>query len=325
MITADSWDRAGRHLAQTRRVVLACHVSPDGDALGSMLGLGLYLTQLGKKVWMTWGATEVVKPVAFGFLPGIDGICGPDQVPEAPETFVALDCGHVSRLDVLTPKFEAAQTTVNIDHHVSNNDYADINLVDPAAASSSELVYELIKRMGGELDSDVATCLYTGIVTDTGRFQYSNTTAGTLRAAADLISAGADHVAVGESVYESAPFAQLGVLGAMFNRARLIDGVVYSWVELADLGELSMEDTDDLIDALRSVREAEVALLLKERPEGGWKGSLRARSDVDVSEIARSLGGGGHVKAAGFVQQGDPEEVVKRILDKLTAAAGASA
>lgn len=325
MITADSWERAARHLDETQQVVLACHVSPDGDALGSLLGLGLFLRQAGKQVWMSWGSPEVVKPAAFGFLPGLDGISGYDEVPDAPETFVALDCGDLRRLEMLGDKFEAAKTTLNIDHHVSNNGYADINLVDSSAASTSELVYELIKRMGGELDKDLATCLYAGIVTDTGRFQYSNTTAGTLRVAAELISAGADHVTIGEAVYESAPFAQLSVLGKMFDRARLVDGVIYSWVELADLGDVSMEDTDDLIDALRAVREAEVALLLKERPEGGWKGSLRSRSDVDVSEVARALGGGGHVKAAGFVQQGSPEEVVSRVLEKLTAAAGASA
>lgn len=325
MITADDWDRAGRHLAEARQVVLACHVSPDGDALGSMLGLGLFLKRLGKQVWMSWGSEEVVVPAAFGFLPGLDDICSPDAVPDNPETFVALDCGDVSRLSVLGPKFTGAKTTINIDHHVSNDDYADINLVDSSAASSSELVYGLIRRMGGDLDKDLATCLYTGVVTDTGRFQYSNTTAGTLRVAADLISAGADHVTIGEDVYESAPFALLRVLGKMFDRARLVDGIVYSWVELADLGDLSMEDTDDLIDALRAVREAEVALLLKERPEGGWKGSLRSRSDLDVAEVARALGGGGHVKAAGFVQEGEPEEVVKRILDRLIPAAGAPA
>lgn len=325
MITKDIWDRAGRQLAESSQIVLACHVSPDGDALGSMLGLGLYLRRLGKQVWTSWGSEDVVRPAAFGFLPGIDDIVAADEVPDAPETFVALDCGDVRRLDRLEEKFRAAKATVNIDHHISNNGYADINVVDPGAASSSELVYELIKQMGGEVDGDVATCLYTGVVTDTGRFQYSNTTAGTLRVAADLVAAGADHVTIGEAVYESAPFAQLSVLGKMFDRARLVDGVIYSWVELADLGDLSMEDADDLIDALRAVREAQVALLLKERPEGGWKGSLRSRSDVDVSQIARALGGGGHVKAAGFVQEGDPQEVVERILEKLTAAAGASA
>lgn len=324
MIAADSWDAAVRRLADAQKVVVACHVSPDGDALGSMLGLGLYLEGLGKRVWMSWGSAEIVRPAAFAFLPGLERVVPAGEVPEEPETFVAVDCGDVRRLDRLTGKFRAARTTLNLDHHVSNESYADINLVDASAASSSELVYELIKRFGGEVDADIATCLYTGVVTDTGRFQYSNTTADTLRIAAELISAGADHVAIGESVYESAPFVQLGLLGRMFERARLTDGVVYSWVELSDLDGLAMEDTDDLIDALRAVREAEVALLLKERPEGGWKGSLRSRSDLDVSEVARSLGGGGHVKAAGFVQRGEVQEVFDRVLKQIAASGGGS-
>lgn len=324
MIAEESWEQTAKHLAGSGEVVVACHINPDGDALGSMLGLGLFLQRQGKQVWMSWGSAEIVRPAVYSFLPGSEQIVRPDQVPAEPEAFVALDCGDVHRLELLTDRFRAAGTTINIDHHVSNAGFADVDLVDPQVASSSELVYELIKRMGGDVDRQIATCLYTGIVTDTGRFQYSNTSPETLRVAAELISAGADHVAIGEAVYESLPFALLVVLGRMFDRARLVGDVVYSWVEQADLGDMAMEDTDDLIDALRAVREAEVALLLKERPEGGWKGSLRSRSELDVSRVAGNLGGGGHVKAAGFFQEGAIEDVIGRVLHEL-AAAGASA
>lgn len=320
MIPEVSWDRAVEVLRTSDEVIVACHVAPDGDALGAMLGLGTHLEGTGKKVWMSWGSGVVTVPSNYQFLPGVDRVLPPDRIPDAVDAFVAIDCGDVSRLELLGPRFTASGTRLNIDHHLSNTGFGDINLVDPRRASSSELVYELILRMGGEASPEIATCLYTGVVTDTGRFQFSNTLPETLRVAARLREAGADHLAVAEQVYESAPFDQLHVLGTVLSRARLENGMVYSWLELKDLGGLGMEVAEDFIDVLRAVREADIAMILKQQPEGGWKGSLRSRNDTDVSAVAQSFGGGGHAKAAGFSFDGTLEELIAAVRRRLPAA-----
>lgn len=325
MISETEWTKAVETLRGAGEVAISCHVSPDGDAFGSMLGLGLHLESLGKKVWMSWGSAEAYIPDNYRFLPGVDRILSQDQVPDAAEVFVAIDCGDQRRLEQLTPKFLAAGTRLNIDHHVSNNNFGDINLVDSGRASSAELALELIQRMGGAVTPEIATALYTGVVTDTGRFQYSNTSPATLQAAVALREAGADHLTVAEQIFESAPFDQLRILGKVLSRARLEDGIVYSWLMLEDLDGLGLEIAEDFIDFLKVVKEAEVAMLMKERPEGGWRVSLRSRSEVDVSAVAQSFGGGGHTKAAGFSVDGEAEQVITRVKERLAAAQPAPA
>lgn len=321
MIPLQEWTRASSALKAAQQVAIACHVAPDGDALGSMLGLGLYLQEaLGKKVWMSWGSTEAVIPDNYAFLPGLDGIVSQDQVPDQVEVFVAIDCGDIKRLDLLMPKFLAAGTRINIDHHISNTNYGDINLVDSSRASSAELALDLIERMGGKVTREVATALYTGLVTDTGRFQYSNTSPETLRAAVALREAGADHLMVAEQIFESAPFDQLRILGKVLSRARLEEGVLYSWLTLDDLEGLPLEIAEDFIDFLKVVKEADVVFLLKERPEGGWRASLRSRNDTDVSAVAQSFGGGGHARAAGFSMGGELDRAISVIRERLAKA-----
>lgn len=320
MIGEQEWSRAVDALRSASEVAISCHVSPDGDAFGSMLGLGLYLDSLGKKVWMSWGSAEVLIPENYSFLPGVDKIVPQDRFPDQVEVFVAIDCGDQRRLELLTPKFLAAGTKVNIDHHVSNTNYGDINLVDHNRASSAELALELIQRMGGEVTQQMATNLYTGVVTDTGRFQYSNTSPATLQAAVTLREAGADHLTVAENIFESVPFDQLRILGKILARARLEDGVVYSWLLTEDLEGLGLEIAEDFIDFLKVVKEADVAMILKERPEGGWRTSLRSRTDLDVSAVAQSFGGGGHTKAAGFSIGGELDDVLSRIMQRLAEA-----
>ena len=322
MIPEEEWSRAVAVLSGAKEVAIACHVSPDGDAFGSMLGLGLYLEGRGARVWMSWGSAEIVIPDNYAFLEGIGGIVPHDRVPDSAEVFVAIDCGDMRRLDLLTPKFLAAGTKINIDHHVSNTNYGDINLVDPARSSSAELALELIQRMGGKPTPAIATALYTGVVTDTGRFQYSNTTPQTLQAAVSLREAGADHLTVAEHIFESAPFEQLRILGKVLDRAKLEDGLVYSWLELDDLNGQGLEIAEDFIDFLKVVKEASVALLLKERPEGGWRVSLRSRDDTDVSAVAQSFGGGGHKKAAGFSFRGDRDQAISLIRQRLSGTPG---
>jgi phosphoesterase RecJ-like protein len=324
VIPLEEWIHASAALKDAEQVAIACHVSPDGDAFGSMLGLGLYLESLGKKVYMSWGSAEAAIPDNYAFLPGVGKIVSHDRVPERVDVFVAIDCGDLRRLDLLTPKFQAAETKINIDHHISNSDFGDINLVDHHRASSAELAFELIQRMGGVVTPEMATALYTGVVTDTGRFQYSNTSPATLQAAVALREAGADHLTVAENIFESAPFDQLRILGKVLSRAQLAGGVVYSWLHLDDLEGHGLEIAEDFIDFLKVVKEADVAMLLKERPEGGWRVSLRARNEIDVSAVAQSFGGGGHAKAAGFSFGGSLEEAIKLVLERLAKAPAGS-
>lgn len=313
MIPEEEWERAARALDAAKEVVVACHVAPDGDGLGSMLGLGLFLRRRGKKVWMTWGTRILQVPAQYAWLPGADLLVTPLQVPEKPEAFVAIDCGGAGRLEHVRGRFEAAGVRLNIDHHVSNDSFGEINLVDSSAASSSELAYELIRRMGGAPDPDEATCFYTGIVTDTGRFQYSNASIATLRTAADLREIGVDHERVAADIFESAAFDYLHVLGVVLSRARLEDGLVWSWVDQADLGSLALDETEDFIDVLRSVRESKAAAILKQLPDRSYKVSLRSRGEVDVAAVAESFGGGGHRRAAGFKLRGTMEECIGKI------------
>lgn len=317
MIAGSEWDEAVKALHAAGRVAIACHINPDGDALGSMIGLGRFLSRQGKKVWMGWGSGRVQVPPQYQFLPSTDALLHHDKFPDIVDSFVAIDCADIERLGLLRPRFESTDKRINIDHHISNEEFGDINLVDPAAASSSELAYELVRRMGGEPDQDEATCFYTGIVTDTGKFQYASTSPTTLRTAAELRELGIDHEKVASQVYESNSFGYLHVLGIVLSRARLEDGMVWSWLDMADLGDLDLDETEHFIDTLRTVAEAEVAVMLKQWPKRTYKASLRSRGDVDVAHIAKDLGGGGHERAAGFEMRGTVDEVIEAIKKRL--------
>lgn len=326
MIDEAAWDKAVAVLGGAQQVAVACHVFPDGDALGSMLGIGLYLQRLGKQVWMGWGSPTLRVPPQYAFLAGLAGIGS--APPAEPEVFLAVDCAAIGRLEALQPVHAAAGTRIDLDHHATNPGFGDINLVEPLASSSAELTYELVRRMGGTPTSEEATAFYTGIVTDTGRFQYSNTTPETLRVAAELRDLGVDHAMVSNEVFESAPFGYLHTLGLVLARARLEPGppgLVWSWLDLRDLNGTRLDEAEDMINLLRAVREAEVAVLLKETEQGRYKVSMRSRAVVDVAHIAASFGGGGHARAAGFPAPGNVEKTMAAIREALGTAAPAAA
>lgn len=325
-IPEKEWDRAVEALQGASAVAVACHIFPDGDALGSMLGMGLFLRRLGKRVWTGWGQAQLRVPSQYAFLPGQE-LIGGDPLA-APEVFLAVDCAQRSRLDLVEPVFLASGTGIDLDHHATNEGFGDINLVDSGAASSCELAYELLTRMGGVPTAEEATCLYTGIVTDTGRFMYSGTAPSTLRVAAELRELGVDHTTVANEIFESAPFGYLHTLGVVLARARLEPGpdpgrgLVWSWLDLADLGGTRLDEAEDMINLLRAVREAEVAVLIKETEPGRYKVSMRTRSSVDAALLASSFGGGGHARAAGFPAPGNVEETIAAIRAALAAPVG---
>jgi bifunctional oligoribonuclease and PAP phosphatase NrnA len=297
------WEAAVAALSKADDIAIACHVNPDGDALGSLLAASLGLTKLGKKTYPTWGTTPAQAPASYAWLPGLDSLVQPEDLPTT-ETFLVLDCGSADRLGDAEPAARGAKTIVNVDHHRGNGDFGTFNLVVPTASSTAELVTCLLADLNVPLDLDIATCLYTGIVTDTGRFQYTNSSPDTLRLAADLLAFGVPAAKIAGEVFDSAPFGYLKLVGRVLDRARLLenDGFVYSWIAQQDLKEtgVGMEETEKVIDLIRGTRAADVAGLFKEQPQGGFRVSLRSKGPRTVDGIARGKGGGGHHLAAGF-------------------------
>lgn len=317
---APDWDAAVRALLDADEVTIACHVNPDGDALGSLLGASLALRKIGKRTYPTWGTDPLAVPAQYEFLPGIDQLVGPKEAPVA-DVFLGLDCGAADRLGELETTMSKCRCVVNVDHHPGNDEFGHLNVVVTTASSTAELVARLIVDAGIDIDRDIATCLYTGVVTDTGRFQYSNTTPDTLRLGADLLSHGVPATEIARDIFESAPFGYLKLLGRVLDRAELFEAerFVYSWVTRADLAEtgVTMEETDQLIDFIRSTRAAVVAAMFKEQAEGSYRVSLRSKGP-SVGAIARARGGGGHELAAGYTAP-SVEQAVAEIRRELSA------
>lgn len=317
----EDWAPAVEALKRASRVVVACHVNPDGDALGSLLGAALGLKKIGKEVAATWSATPPELAYGYRFLPGADLIVAPEDLPEA-DVFLALDCGAADRLgELVLPAARMAPTLINVDHHPGNDGFGHFNIVVTNASSTAELVTGLLEDAGVEMDAEIATCLYTGIVTDTGNFQYSNSTPETLRMAAHLLEFGVDKTAIAQSVYETAPFGFLQLLARVLGRAELFpeQRFVCSTVTHEDLRVtgVNVEETDKLIDLLRSTRDADVAAIFKQQHDGQFRASLRSKGTVSVGEIARKRGGGGHELAAGFTTS-DVDKTIREIVAELS-------
>lgn len=315
-------EKAGRILADADEVVMACHIGPDGDALGSMLAVAQAAVVAGKRVLPSFGPPFEVTP-SYGFLP-VGLLVPPGQIPAGPKLMVTFDSGNLERLGDLARSAERAECLIVVDHHgAGSGGFGHINLIDPTAAATAEIAFLLITAAGWKVDEQVATCLLTGLVTDTGRFQYSNTRPATLNLAAELVAAGARPEVIGQHVYEETPFGYLQVAGEVMRRAELDRDHELVWSVLyqsdLDTGGISLADTDSLIDLIRLPIEAGSALLLKEHGPGTFKGSLRSRGGTDVGRIAQALGGGGHHNAAGFTFKGSPEEAVaavQKLLDR---------
>ncbi|MDH4119750.1 MAG: bifunctional oligoribonuclease/PAP phosphatase NrnA [Acidimicrobiia bacterium] len=312
-------ERAAALIEAASSVVMACHVGPDGDALGSMLGLAHAAASRNKTVYPSFGEPFVVG-ATYSFLP-IELLVPPSEVPAEPDLMISFDAGSIDRLGDLEPNASRARNLIVIDHHVTNTGFGEINLIDPGASSTAEMVYELMGVLGWPIDQVTATCLHTGVVTDTGRFQYSNTSPRTLEVAARLVEAGARPEMVGQKVYEEVPFGYLHLAGAVLARARLDAGRRFVWSSLTqeDLDEagIGMDDIDPLIDAVRVARESDVAALVKVVENGRVKVSLRSRGRVDVGAIALELGGGGHHNASGFTISGSIEDAVEAVTARL--------
>jgi phosphoesterase RecJ-like protein len=325
----DPLDQAAGVLSEAQDVTLICHVNPDADALGSMLGLANYLAGQGVKVTAAVPNPPGDLPRWVEVLPGLEHLVPMGEVPGKPKILVTLDAADVRRLDGLGHLVERAETVVCIDHHRTNPGFGTINLIDAGAAATAEIVFRLIERMGGELATDVAACLYAGLVSDTGRFQYESASPEVLRIAARLRELPFDHVRLALALYADASVPYLRLLGAILGRVRHVPEANLVWIYLTrkdlDASGVPIQETDELIDILRTAREADVAAVLKEQRDGRFKVSLRSRGDTDVAAIAEAFGGGGHRLAAGYTASKELEDSVRALTDALVAAGPATA
>jgi phosphoesterase RecJ-like protein len=312
------------------RFLLVTHENPDGDALGSILGLHLALRRLGKDTVM-YLAGDTDPPAEYRFLP-LDGLQRELPGDASDRVLVALDCASAARMGKAADLLPQVPTSLSIDHHHDNTRFAAVNLVVPDAACTGEIVRDVLRELGVPLTADIAEALYVALVTDTGRFQYANTTAKALRLAAELVEAGVDVHRVFQGIYESVDFAKLKLLARVLDRAQILAGgrLVVSYLLRSDFTELGVgeEYAEGLIDYLRAVDGAHMAAIIREPPEppdAPRRVSLRAASDeIDVSAIARKRGGGGHRQAAGFSSRESISEIIAFIRAELAGAHAAA-
>ena len=316
----DALTAAADAIRSSRLVSLACHVSPDGDALGSMLALHHVLNAAGIQNVASFSEPFVVAP-HYRELPGLELLTPPDRFPREPEVMVTFDSGSLARLGDLEPSAKAAGELVVIDHHVSNQRYGTINVIDPDAAASGVLVRRLIARLDLPMTRDAAVCLYAALVCDTGRFQYQSTTPAVFELARELACFDLPIPELSRTLFEEHRFAYLQLLAEALQNAVLVESKHFVWTKVsqADLArhDVSFDEVEGLIDVLRRTREAQVSCVLKQGPDSTWRVSLRSLGTIDVREIAERQGGGGHRFAAGFTSDESAEAVVAQILNSL--------
>lgn len=299
--------------------LVASHVRPDGDAIGSQLALALLLKQMGKQVTV-WNQDRV--PGKYAFLPHADWLQQPPAQPREFEVVFAVDNASFQRLGKVNNAVSARKYLINIDHHASNDGYGDLTLIDPDSPATGQILYEFFRAMKYKITVEMATNLYAAIATDTGSFQYPNTTARCMRDCADLIDLGVDVAGVSRNIYENFPVGRLLLLKKVLDNLKMsYDNKVGSfWItkDMYDHTGAKPEDNEGLIDHVRSIDSVIVAALFEEAEDEKVRISLRSKNEkVDVNKVAMHFGGGGHAEAAGARIKGAPAEVERAVLAKI--------
>jgi len=325
-VSAAKFEQIGQVLRENRKFAVLSHVRPDGDALGSQLALGLSLTKLGKdvRIWNEEGMLE-----KYGFLPNANLLSKPPTEAEDVDVVVALDTAIQNRLGTTVAAIKSAKIWINIDHHPSNPGYGDIVHIDPHAPATGQILFELMTSQKLPIDPAIAENLYVAISTDTGSFQYPNTTARTFEIAAELVRVGVDVGRVSQLTYENYPRRRVELLRDLLGTMRFDanDRVATFSLSLAVAKKLgvSPEDNEGLIDHLRAIRGVIVAVFFEELTDGKVRVSMRSKSEkVNVCAICEKFGGGGHVLAAGARVKGALAEVEKKILEEVRNVVGRS-
>ena len=308
-------ERILESLKDAHRICIVGHLRPDGDCIGSQLGLALALESAGKAVTV-WN--EDVVPDKLRFLDPEKRVRKP-QAGQSFDVVIATDCASFERLGRVADHIGQRGTFINIDHHASNTRYADINWVSPREPSSGELIYDLCEWAGWKITQPIADCLFTAVSTDTGSFQYPSTTPDTLETAAHLVDRGADLGKICQEVYQSFPLTRVKLLRHVYNKFRLTHGdkTAYFWLKQADYARTgaSTEESEGLIDHIRAIEGVVVAVVFEEVGPEQTRISLRSKNElVNVNEVAGLFGGGGHKAAAGARVAGRPLSVQRRVL-----------
>jgi bifunctional oligoribonuclease and PAP phosphatase NrnA len=309
------------------RFLLVTHENPDGDALGSALAVKLALDRLGKDAVMYVGGAMAL-PQEYGFL-RLEGLLREPPADATERVLLALDCAKADRMGAAAELLDRVPLSIDVDHHHDNTRFGTINLVVPEASSTGEIVSDLLRDLDVPLTPEIAEAIYVALVTDTGRFQYTNTTPKALRLAADLVEAGVDVLHVFQQVYESVDFKKLKLKARLLDHAQVYEGgrLVMSFLVRADFVELGVgeEYAEGMIDELRAVAGNEMAATIREPPapdDAARRVSLRSSHDeLDVSAIARKRGGGGHPQAAGFSSTESIDEIKEFIRGEFVRAA----
>ena len=307
-------------IEQNQRFMITSHIRPDGDGLGSGLALYWMLRDLGKEV-------DVVLrdrvPPAYNVLPASEFVVVQDDVTEKYDAAFIIECSDVDRPGLPSLR---TQFVVNIDHHSTTDQFGDINWIDPTAAAVGEMIYNLCKALGVEVTKEIAECIYTALLTDTGSFHFSNTTERTLKIASELVRRGVEPARISEALFYSGPFSKIRLLGLVLSNIERDESGRIAWLTLdratmyeADACE---EDSDGIVNHALSIGEVEAVAFFKELTPGAYRISLRSKGKNNVARVAELFGGGGHRNAAGCRIEGDYQDVKRRVIEALQACLG---
>jgi phosphoesterase RecJ-like protein len=306
----NSFEEIGKVIEENDSFAIFSHANADGDAFGSSLGLGQMLKLMGKKV--VYFLPEPV-PLRFAFLPDYDEI---NKSKPVADVGIVVDAADIGRINNLSDIFNSFKTTINIDHHETNDYFADFNYVDKDAPSTSCLIYKLIKANNFPINKNIAEALYTGVLTDTGAFKYANATFEAFEIAGELVQHGANPEYVAKMCFESDTVEHLKLTGIALQRLVIEKNVGYSYITYEDRMKIgaSEEDMEGIIDSIRKCKDIEVAVLFKEANKGEVRVSFRSKNGIDVKSIAVRFGGGGHIPASGCTVRGELNEVINTVI-----------
>lgn len=308
-------------IKRNKRFLITAHTSLEGDALGAELGFWNLVKKMGKQAVIV---NEDDIPYGYDFLPGKNNIkkLNRKTIGAKFDCFVVVDCSDLNRTGKVY-KLNRNRPVLNIDHHISNRMFADVNWVDPHASSASEMVYRLFKKMGVALDKESAVALYTGILADTGSFRYSNTSSFTHKAASELLKFNLDIPLIFKNVYENIPFQDMKLLTRILPAIRLEEKGRIAWFQIKrktlKRGKIYSDLTEHLLSFARAIKGVEAVVLFKENlgVRSEIRINLRSEGNLDVNKIAQYFGGGGHKAAAGATVHGKIEEVRRKVLNKI--------
>lgn len=306
-----------RTIRKHKRFLVTSHIHLEGDALGSQLAMGHLIEKMGRK--KVWYVDETPVPETYRFLPGQEKVSTDLSLKRDPEVLITVDCPNRERIGQVAKYLSDQTLVVTIDHHISNQHFGDLNWLAPRASATGEMIYQLYKSAGVPIDKTAAINLYAAIVTDTGQFAYSNTTAKTHRITAELIEKGANPYFISEKIYESNSLGSRRLLGKVIDTLDVVHqgktGYLCVTRRMLEETGCTWDETDGFCNYARSLKGVEVGLFFRESEKpGAIKVSLRSKGGVDVNKVAARLGGGGHRAASGCVIKGSLEEVKQKVL-----------